>query len=165
MRLAPEHLEDAVRGSSQPGTLRNISRRLALKILYEMDGATAPDFIMQTDLSTRPESAGGFFAGSGAILFVVKYYGQAGVRALSFGDVDMSLLDFAFLDDLTMDCALKYNTNFVGYIPSALRRPLLTLLASIDVMPYNERDWQELEAIRAGLLPALAALGVIPGLT
>ena len=164
MRLAPERLEWAVRGSSQPGTLRNISRRLSLRILFERENVPAPEIVRATGLETRPEQPGQFFSGGGAILFVVKHYGEAGVRVLSAGDVDMSLLDFSFLDDLTMDCALKYNTNYIEYIPPELRRPVLTLLASIDIQPYNERDWRELDAIRAALLPALVGLGVIPGL-
>lgn len=161
MRLVPDRLEAAVRGSSQPGTLRNISRRLALRILFDQERLPLPDFVAETLLTTQPESPGGFFAGGVPILYVIKHYGEAGTRALSFGDIDMTRIDWSFLDDLSMEFAAKYNTNFIRYMPPDLRTPLLNLLASVDVGPYTERDWNELETTRQALIPVLIALGIV----
>lgn len=161
MRLVPERLEAAVRGSSQPGTLRNISRRLSLRILYEQERLAQPPFVAETLLTTQPESPGGLFAGGIPILFVIKHYGQAGAAALSYGDIDMTRIDWSFLDALSMEFAAKYNTNFLHYAPAELRAPLLTLLANLDVGPFNERDWLELDACRQAMAPVLIGLGVL----
>lgn len=160
MRLVPERLEAAVRASSHPGTLRNISRRLALRILYEQDRAPMPPFVAETLLTTKPDSPGAMFAGGVPILYVIRHYGEAGARALSYGDIDMTRIDWSFLSGLSLEFAAKYNTNFVEYIPASLRGRLLTLLASVGVEPYTERDWIELETVRRVMLPIAAAMGI-----
>jgi hypothetical protein len=120
-----------------------------------------PGFVAETLLTTRPDTAGGFFAGGVPILYVIKHYGPDGARALSFGDVDMTRIDWSFLADLSMQFAARYNTNFIDYAPPGLRSPLLGLLASLDVGPYNERDWNELEIVRQALIPVLTELGIM----
>ena len=162
MRLVPERMQWALAGASDPGTTRNLSRGLSLRILHERDQLPAPPFLDGFDLTPHPHLGGQFFLGGSPILFVVKHYGEAGVRALSSLKADLSQIDFSFLDDLSLDYQLKYNTNFVDLIPAEFRAPLLELVYSLGVEPFNERDWEELEATRAGLMPALMDLGAIP---
>jgi len=162
-RLVPERVRYALAGASDQGTTRNLSRGLTLRILHERDGLPVPDYLAEFDLTPHPYLGGQFFLGGSPILFVVKHYGAAGVRALSSLTADLTKIDFSFMDALTMEYLQKFNTNFVDIIPPDLRAPLLNLIASLGVIPFNEHDWDELEATRNGLMPALIAQGAIPG--
>jgi hypothetical protein len=41
-----------------------------------------------------------------------------------------------------------YNPNFLGLLPEHLRQPLLAALTRRGIVPFTERDWQELAALR-----------------
>jgi hypothetical protein len=79
-------------------------------------------------------------------LYVARFVGVDAVREYSSAIAD---LPADWLAALSLDFVTRYNTNYIDLVPQPLRAPWLAALARRGIEPYRERDWRELDEVRA----------------
>lgn len=141
----PESLEPALRSGSAPGSWKYMVKALGLRYFLERARRPLPPVLHDIAILPPEEMREISHIDLFRTLWLNKRYGRA-----FMADIDpfSREADLRFLDDLCLDFFERYNTTLLALPPDPPRRMVQQRLHAFGILPYNERDYAELEVVR-----------------
>jgi hypothetical protein len=146
---APERVEAALSASAAPGTVKHAIKSLALREIFEQLRQPLPPALREwIPPHTLPLFGERLDVDTWALYFL-RTKGRAFVNTFVLG---LNRLDMARFEELSFDFLTKYNSSLLYLVPEPLRGNFTRVLHGLDIYPYDERDWRDLEGYRSFLL-------------
>ena len=147
-------LQGALAASSDPGSSMGALKALVLQELHARAGVALPPWLDRPWRAPRRPVFGGRAIEDLRLLLLIKWRGLDAVRQIADG---LDRLDLAFLDDLTLDFATRYDPAALVLMPPEWAARLPPAFAQCGIGAYTERDRQELAILRERVSPLWAA--------
>lgn len=148
MNSAPELAEASLTSLADPTTEKYYRKKLILRHLYDRAGQALPAYLESPVLPKQKINFGENINVDFLSVFFVKKFGVEFWSQIVGG---LEQLDWSFVNGLSLDLYLRYNTNFAYWIPLKFRNTILQALHRNGIYPYDEKDWSELNQIRVFL--------------
>lgn len=149
VRLHPERVEPALAASGSAGSQKHTAKSLVLRALVRDAGYPLPAALREV---TFPQ-VGAEEGIDGTIhlrsIFNLSRYGTDVAARLV---PRITQVDLTPLAGLSFRFYERYNPNLARLIPADIRPAILAVLHRCAVLPFDERDFAELEAVRQFIL-------------
>lgn len=158
VRHAPHLVEGALAGSARAGTPKSVAKGLLLLRGYQHLGIAPPPAITALARARLPRMPADNIM---AILYVLKRL-DLGIH---WRDVrsEVPTASLEKYESMTMNFAERYNPNMLQFIPEHYRERVLRAFHQAGIVPYTEREFQELEFLRnAWGMQGVAVEGMTP---
>lgn len=144
---SPELVKESLESLATPGEEKRYRKQILSQIAEERLGLNFDLNIIEPP--KRPNfKFGQSFTADFLSMYIIKY---AGIETASYTISDIPYEAKNIVDKLSLDFYDRVNPNFLENFPKALLGDLMLKLSEANILPYTQKDWEELFIVRSFL--------------